>query len=150
MQEIFSSKPMAVSKVPPITSKKIGQYGEKIAKRFLENKGYKILAQNYCIQGGEIDFITVKLLSSEQNSQPTIIFFEIKTRQSNKFGQSDEVISPYQKTTLIRTAKYFLMKNSSATFSYKNLQFDLLVINLKQKAGRKIACIKHYQNIFLE
>jgi hypothetical protein len=38
----------------------------------------------------------------------------------------------------------------SSYFPYKNLQFDLLVIKFEPKAGKKIAKIKHYPNIFSE
>ena len=36
---------------------KIGEYGEKIAQEYLENKGYTILARNFHKKWGEIDII---------------------------------------------------------------------------------------------
>ena len=45
------------------TSKKglknqIGAYGEEIARKYLENKGFKVLEQNYLKKWGEIDLVT--------------------------------------------------------------------------------------------
>jgi putative endonuclease len=50
----------------------LGQRAEIIAALFLRLKGYRILAQRYCIAGGEIDLIARKA--------DTIVFIEVKTR----------------------------------------------------------------------
>ncbi len=46
MPKIFTSK-----------SQKIGEFGEKIAEKFLKDKGFKIVEKNFCSRNGEIDII---------------------------------------------------------------------------------------------
>lgn len=46
MPKIFTSK-----------TQKIGEFGEKIAEKFLKDKGYKIVGKNFCSRNGEIDII---------------------------------------------------------------------------------------------
>ena len=46
MPKIFTSK-----------SQKMGEFGEKIAEKFLKDKGYKIIERNFCSRNGEIDII---------------------------------------------------------------------------------------------
>lgn len=52
----------------------IGEIGELLAKGFLINKGYKILAENYRYEKAEIDLIAEK--------DHCIVFVEVKTRTS--------------------------------------------------------------------
>ena len=43
-----------------MTNKEIGKYGENLAKKYLENLGYKILDMNYKYSRyGEIDIIAL-------------------------------------------------------------------------------------------
>ena len=39
------------------TNQELGQLGEKLAKRFLEEREYKIMCQNFRARNGEIDII---------------------------------------------------------------------------------------------
>jgi len=58
--------------------RKLGRQGEEKAVEFLKKEGYKILDQNYYTHYGELDVIC------EKNRE--IIFVEVKTRRSNRFG----------------------------------------------------------------
>lgn len=59
---------------------KIGRLGEDIAQKYLENKGFSVIGQNYLKKCGEIDiiaqkrgiihFIEVKTVSELANSEP--------------------------------------------------------------------------------
>ncbi len=52
--------------------------GENAAAEFLKKKGYVILERNFRKGYGEIDIIAVK--------KGTLVFVEVKTRSSDKFG----------------------------------------------------------------
>ena len=60
-----------------MNNKKFGIIGEKIAQKFLINKGYEILETNYYTKIGEIDIIAQK--------SKKIVFIEVKTRSNLKF-----------------------------------------------------------------
>ena len=57
-----------------MTTKELGDLGEKLACGYLVKNGYKILGRNYRISFGEIDIVAKK--------DATIHFVEVKTLQS--------------------------------------------------------------------
>ena len=78
----------------------IGAYGEDVARKALEKRGYTLLARNYCIRGGEIDLIM------EKGNE--IVFVEVKTRRSDSFGSPLESITPQKKNHIMQAAKVYL------------------------------------------
>jgi len=131
--------------------KQLGNWGERLASRFLQKKGYTIVTSNFCIQGGQLDLIAYaplgKNISSSSSGLPILVFIEIKTRSANSFGLVEESISNHQKHSLIRTARHFLFKHR---ISYCYWQFDLISIQLSRNSVRPSVEIKHLNNIFSE
>ena len=80
--------------------KKIGRWGEELACRFYENKGYSILARNVYTTYGEIDLIARK--STE------LVFVEVKTRTTLAFGFPEESLSSTKLSHLIQSAEIYL------------------------------------------
>ncbi len=78
----------------------IGEKNEELAVRFLEKKGYKILARNYRIPVGEIDIV------GKQGD--CLCFIEVRSRQSEKFGSPADSIDFRKRQHLIRTAQGYL------------------------------------------
>lgn len=122
------------------SKKETGSLGEKIAKRYLEKKGYKILAQNFQKKWGELDIVTKK--------EGKIIFFEVKTRR-NKQSKELEIFSPEEKISFKKekqlrkiTQVYLTENNLSLNTPY---QIDILAINLFLNS-QKIK-INHYKNV---
>ena len=62
----------------------IGSFGEDVAIRYLEMRGYRVIAKNFKCRLGEIDIIAEK--------RDEIIFVEVKTRTNNKFGMPSEAV----------------------------------------------------------
>ncbi len=88
----------------------LGRSGESLAKEYLENNGFKILAQNFQfyrigVQGrlAEIDIIAFK--------ENIIHLCEVKTRSGNKFGSPFEQITRKQIQNIQYAYHYFLSKN---------------------------------------
>ena len=81
----------------------LGKDGEELAAAFLENSGMLILDRNYHSPNGEIDII------GKHGEQ--IIFFEIKTRTSEKYGYPEESITPKKIKALIDTATRYLQEH---------------------------------------
>jgi putative endonuclease len=65
--------------------KQIGQLGEDKAVQFLKVKGYSILHRNYRTRFGELDIVC--------QDQHSLVFIEVKTRTSIKFGYPEEAIN---------------------------------------------------------
>ena len=113
----------------------IGKYGEDLACKYLETKGYKIKERNFHTFLGEIDII------SEYKGD--IVFVEVKTRRSDKFGYPEEAINYNKQRKIIKNAlcylaKYNLWKN--------NYCFDVVLISISNH--KDIKRIKHIRNAF--
>lgn len=91
-----------------------GNRGEEIACRYLIDQGYKIIARNFRIRGGEIDIIAIDS-STDSASTPQsgsernniLVFIEVKTRTSNQFGTGLEAIGYYKLKALVRSAQIY-------------------------------------------
>lgn len=79
-----------------------GDAGEELACKFLLQNGYKILERNFRIRGGEIDIIAL--------DKGTLVYIEVKTRASHKFGKPEESITYYKLKFLERAAKFWRAK----------------------------------------
>ncbi len=80
-----------------------GKEGEKIATQYLESQGYKVICKNFrCLQG-EIDIIA--------SDSSNIIFVEVKTRTSFKYGEAKEAVDNHKQKHIFKAAEYYLYKN---------------------------------------
>lgn len=80
----------------------IGDKGEDLACKYLQNQGYKILERNYRIRGGEIDIVA--------REKETLVFVEVKTRYSHEYGLPEESITPWKIKALLKTARFYIQK----------------------------------------
>jgi putative endonuclease len=99
-------------------------WAETVAKRYLLQKGYALMAENYSIRGGEIDLI--------MQERDTIIFIEVRQRAKETHGTAAESITPYKLQRLQKTALHFLMD----TFNTDDIavRFDaVLILGTEQK-----------------
>lgn len=78
----------------------IGKLGEDIAVNYLKQKGYKILDRNFECRQGELDIIAI-----DKNE---IVFIEVKTRTSNKYGTPSEAVNKIKQKHMLQTIKYYL------------------------------------------
>ena len=111
----------------------LGDYGEALAKKYCLAAGMKILAQNYKVRGGEIDIIAKDV--------DTIVFMEVKTRKSTKFGTPAEAIDYKKQQALYRTAERYLYENG---LHENKARFDALLLSFTEE--EKLS-LKHIKNI---
>ena len=79
----------------------VGEKGEKRACKYLELKGYKILERNYRCKLGEIDIIA-------EDKNKDIVFVEVKTRSSLKYGAPSEAVNQYKQIHIKKVASYII------------------------------------------
>jgi len=120
--------------------RKIGDIGEAQAVSFLENLGYKILQQNFCIRGGEIDII------AQQND--VYIFVEVKTRHHGQFGTPEESISPQKLKFITRSISLYLRQKNLSEFDI-DFRIDLIAIENNIIENKSVQEIRHYKNAFV-
>lgn len=80
--------------------RQVGNAGEDLAAAALKKQGYKILERNYRTTLGEIDVIA--------RHQGFLVFLEVKTRRSVRFGEPQEAVSPTKQARLKRLADYYV------------------------------------------
>ena len=113
------------------TNQELGQLGEKLAKRFLEERDYQIIRQNFRARQGEIDIIA-------KDKDGTIVFVEVKTRTSLEFGNPSEAVDKTKIEHIVKAAKYFLYSNK---MSNRNIRFDVIEVFI-YKARYRVNHIK--------
>ncbi len=101
--------------------KKLGNKGEEIAARYLEDKGYRILDRNYHCRSGEIDIICLQAR--------TLVFVEVKTRTNTVFGSPEEAITRSKRDHIRKAALDYLDHTSP---SFKDIRFDVIGIMMER------------------
>ena len=79
----------------------IGQRGEELAARHLIDQGWIILSRNWRSGRQELDII------AQDGSQ--VVFIEVKTRSSRRFGQPIEFIDATKQDHMVKAATQWLM-----------------------------------------
>lgn len=94
-----------------------GKKGEEEAKKFLQDKGFEILAQNYRSPFGEVD-----LVCKDKNE---LVFVEVKTRRNLEFGDGAEAVDRKKQEKIMKTAFYFLKNQRLEAHPFR---FDVVSI----------------------
>lgn len=116
----------------------IGKKGEDEAVAFLKKKKYKILERNYRKHYAEIDIIAIDTAKPE----PVLVFIEVKTRTSNKFGTPFESITSWKLKPLLRAAQTYAMSHPKLP---QSLRIDAIAVILDIEL--KLASLEHMENI---
>lgn len=110
----------------------MGQRGEKVAQSFLLEKGYKILHVNWRNRKSEIDIIAM--------DGDTLVFVEVKTRQTNHFGDPENAVDYKKQRRIIRAANAYVLKHRIEN----DARFDIISILIEKNA----TVINHYTDAF--
>ncbi len=110
--------------------------GEDLATEYLQKKGYRIIERNFRQRYGEIDIIAIK--------DEVLVFIEVKTRKSERFGTPLEAITPWKLRELTSTAQFYTMLHPKLP---KSLRIDAISVILNN--DNKISTIEHVENISL-
>jgi len=111
----------------------LGKIGEQLAAEYLSKKGYIILARNYFYDKAEIDIIAQK----EKNS---LVIVEVKTRNSDYFGDPQDFVKPSKIKLLVKAANEYVISNDLDV----EVRFDIIAV-IKNKTVEKI---EHFKNAF--
>jgi len=114
-------------------NKSIGKKGEQYAVDYLRALGYEIVRTNYHILGGEIDIISRK--------ESEIVFVEVKTRRSNRYGQGEESITRTKLRRLNLAMHRFLAEQ------YWRTDYRLDVISIQMNSFEEVCNLRHYKNV---
>ena len=113
--------------------KRKGARGEERASEFLRERGYRILERNYRCPLGELDIIA--------RDGRVIVFVEVKTRSSHRFGSPQEAIDPRKKRRMTAIALFYLKGQG---WLGEPARFDVAAVNL----GDGDETVTLYKNAF--
>jgi putative endonuclease len=81
----------------------LGIAGENLACEALTGRGYAILARRYRTRVGEIDIVA--------RDGGTLVFIEVKTRTSERFGRPVEAVTGWKRRRIVSMAQHFLTRH---------------------------------------
>ena len=100
-----------------------GRLGEKMALKYLSEKGFVILHQNWRHSHWEVDVIA--------SLKQVLHFIEVKTRRTKKFGYPEDDVTKRKLANLINASEEFLFLYPE----WKRIQFDILSISILQNVS---------------
>lgn len=108
-------------------SQALGRWGEDLAAQWYVDRGYEILERNWRCKIGELDLIVTDYRQ--------IVFCEVKTRTTDRFGSGFEAITPQKRRRIQRLALEYLKSddynnhmNRAAREARAVLRFDVASI----------------------
>jgi putative endonuclease len=124
--------------VPQTRQQRVGQWGEAAAARYLERRGFTIVARNMRTSYGEIDLIA-------RHPQGELVFVEVKTRTSENFGFPEEAVNARKLEHLVSAAQAYLLKSTELTET--NWRIDVVAVQGRPGIKEEDVRIEHFENI---
>ena len=113
----------------------LGRRGEAAAARYLRRRGKKILARSDSLGMGELDLVVL--------DRGTIVFVEVKTRQSQEAGHPAEAVDDQKQRRLTRLAVTFLKRHGLLEYPAR---FDVIAVTWAPNRRRPL--IEHIPTAF--
>lgn len=101
-------------------TQKIGKFGEDEAVKYLRQNGYKILDRNFSCKRGELDIVAL--------DKDELVFIEIKSRVSLKYGLPSEAVTKNKLKHIYKTAENYLY---SRNLEKEKCRIDVIEIYIK-------------------
>jgi len=115
-----------------LTKKDLGDWGEQIAVDYLISNNIKIVDRNIRTNYGEIDILGQK--------DGIIIFFEVKTRRTEEFGNPEDAVNYKKREHMKNSALDFMQSNLDLEMDWR---IDVIAIFVGEKNKLQIRWIKN-------
>ncbi len=79
---------------------RLGNWGERVARNFLVDKGYKVLETGFRSAWGEVDIVA--------RDGDELVFVEVRTRRGTALGTPQESVTRAKAGRLIATAQSYM------------------------------------------
>lgn len=112
----------------------LGKRGEDAAARFLERRGYDILARNWKCRAGEADIVA--------RDEQALVFVEVKTRMDEDRGLPEEAVDALKRQRYERIAAAFLKQYDEVDIQVRFDVVGILVLTPDR------ALIRHHIDAF--
>jgi putative endonuclease len=97
----------------------LARRGEDLAHRYLERRGYQVVARNYRTPAGgnEVDLIAWH--------QGHLVFVEVKTRSHDDVAQPERAVTPEKRRRIIRAATDYARRTRA---DWGTVRFDVVAV----------------------
>ena len=110
----------------------LGRLGERIACRYLLRLGYDILARRYRARRSELDLVALE--------GETLVFIEVKTRESSAFGEPWEFVDWEKRQRLQSAADEFIARYDLGRYTYR---FDIVSVVAPGTRGEALCLFRN-------
>lgn len=117
--------------------KTVGNLGETLAEKYLQDRGFQVIDRNYTTRYGELDLVAIEAESEN------VVFIEVKTRTSDKFGTPEASITPAKIERLQNAALLWLQDHPETKDDWR---IDVISIILDHQ--HEIRDIQHFINVY--
>jgi len=107
---------------PPLDTRSLGQAQERRAADHLIRAGLEILDSGVVAGGVEIDIIA----RTADLDDPVYVFVEVRSRESDEFGEPSETVGPRKQRRLLRGAAAWL--SDHGLYDRVTVRFDVISI----------------------
>ena len=104
------------------TTNAFGELGERIAARWLEKGGWKVIARRIRSGRRDIDVVVER--------EGVVAFVEVKARMGDEFGDPVEAVHRRKRQQLTKSAQVWIDRHGRAGESYR---FDVVGVLLKDR-----------------
>lgn len=111
-----------------------GRIGERLARQYLEQKGYHFLDSNFRTAHSEIDLI--------MDDGGTLVFVEVKSRHNRRYGEPVEAVNPAKQRHIRLGARAYVMKRR---IEDTHIRFDVVEVMVSREGETKF---RHTRNAF--
>lgn len=106
--------------------RELGAHGEGLAAAAYRRSGYDVVDRNWRCGAGEIDLVCLK--------GPTLVFCEVKTRSSARFGTGEEAVTVGKQRRVRRLAALWLREHR---MHREHVRFDVASV-----AGDQVSIVE--------
>ncbi|HWC01210.1 MAG TPA: YraN family protein [Methylomirabilota bacterium] len=119
----------------PASTRSLGRAGEAAAARFLERRGFVILARNLRSRLGEIDLVA--------RDGGTLVFVEVKARRGLPGDPPQAAVDARKRARISRLALGYL---SARRLGERSCRFDVIGVSLDDGGG--VTAVRHLKHAF--
>ena len=105
----------------PSSRRLLGSDGEDRVAELYESRGYEIVARNWRVSCGELDLVARR--------GRELVFCEVKTRSSDRFGSPSEAVTPAKQRRIRRLAAAYLAGSVNGSPTTGVVRFDVACVS---------------------
>lgn len=113
----------------------LGHAGERLAERFLTERGLKTLARRFASPVGEIDLV--------MRDGDTVVFVEVKTRHDRSLADPEDAVRAGKQRRMTRAARWFIRHKH---WDDRPCRFDVVAVVVPPDGEPEI---EHFPDAFL-